>query len=54
MTNIYIRAAIKLLEKKDLVSALFILKYIMRVIEYEDIPFNEVEEAGDILSKLNP
>lgn len=53
MTNIFIKAAIKLLERKDSVSALFILKYIIRVIEYEDIPFNEVEKAGDILSNLN-
>lgn len=52
MTNIYIRAAIKLLEKHDNESALFLLGYILNVIENNDISLDEAEQAGDILSNL--
>lgn len=53
MTNIYIRAAIKLLERSDVTSAMFLLGYILRVIEYDDVLFEDAEQAGDILSNLN-
>lgn len=54
MTNVYIRAAIRLLERSDIKSAMFILGYILRVIENDDnIPYADAEEAGEILSNLN-